>query len=296
MSKREDIERTFRHPYNSFSSERGDLSASARSPLSIDRPFISARDLNTRDRPGLQNSVEGLPSTKLPEHFVEHQNEVDGTFAQYLKPKFARAPITEAGRVAYLGESSNLTLLVQDRHGTSDVVHYPLAGTDRPNHNKHGALDELEVRILNDRGAFLLPPKELCDELVDDFFKWIAPIVPVINRNRFMRQYNDANDPPSILLTQAILLAGTRVCSNPQLQDADGSTTAVALTFYKRCKALYDSNIEDDRVTVVQALILMAWWWDTNSEHIKNVFYWTRVAITVAHGSGMHRRRVELWD
>jgi hypothetical protein len=46
--------------------------------------------------------------------------------AQFMKPKFARAPIREAGRVAYLGESSNLALLVQDRHGTTDVVHYPL--------------------------------------------------------------------------------------------------------------------------------------------------------------------------
>lgn len=29
------------------------------------------------------------------------------------------------------------------------------------------------------------------------------------------------------------------------------------MTFYKRAKALYDANYEDDRVTIVQALILM---------------------------------------
>jgi hypothetical protein len=44
--------------------------------------------------------------------------------------------------------------------------------------------------------------------------------------------------------------------------DANGSTTPAAMTFYKRAKALYDANYEDDRVTIVQALILLAWWWE----------------------------------
>jgi hypothetical protein len=81
------------------------------------------------------------------------------------------------------------------------------------------------------------------------------------------------------------------------------------MTFYKRAKALYDANYEDDRVTIVQALILMGWYWegpegkkqqpidsethlpsDVASDVTKNVFYWTRVAVIVAQGSGMHRR------
>jgi hypothetical protein len=35
--------------------------------------------------------------------------------------------------------------------------------------------------------GFLLPPKPLCDELVDAYFKWVAPVVPIINKSRFMR-------------------------------------------------------------------------------------------------------------
>ena len=77
-----------------------------------------------------------------------------------------------------------------------------------------------------------------------------------------MKQYQDAKNPPSLLLLQAILLAGSRVCTNPQLMDANGSTTPAALTFYKRAKALYDANYEDDRVTIVQALVLMGWYWE----------------------------------
>jgi hypothetical protein len=211
------------------------------------------------------------------------------TYAQFMKPKFTRAPIKEAGRVAYLGESSNLTLLVHDRHGTSDVVHYPLPENVRGSRARLTELDNVEIDILHQRGAFLLPPRALCDELVDSYFKWVAPIVPVINKSRFMIQYRDAKNPPSLLLLQAILLAGSRVCTNPQLMDANGSTTPAALTFYKRAKALYDANYEDDRVTIVQALVLMGWYWEGPEDVTKNVFYWSRVATIVAQGSGMHR-------
>jgi len=227
-----------------------------------------------------------------------------------MKPKFARAPIKEAGRVAYLGESSNLSLLVHDRHGTTDVVHYPLPENVRGSRARLTELDNVEIDILHQRGAFLLPPRALCDELVESYFKWVAPVVPVISRSRFMRRYRDTQNPPSLLLLQAVLLAGSRVCSNPQLMDANGSTTPAAMTFYKRAKALYDANYEDDRVTIVQALVLMGWYWEgpegekrdlgsvasslskISSDVTKNVFYWSRVATIVAQGSGMHRRLV----
>lgn len=206
-----------------------------------------------------------------------------------MKPKFTRAPITEAGRVAYLGESSNLTLLVHDRQGSADVVHYPLPENVRGSRARLTELDNIEIDILHQRGAFLLPPRQLCDELIDAYFKWVHPIVPVINRARFMRQYKDPKNPPSLLLLQAVLLAGSRVCTNPQLMDANGSTTPAALTFYKRAKALYDANYEDDRVTIVQSLLLMGWYWEGPEDVTKNVFYWSRVATIVAQGSGMHR-------
>lgn len=181
---------------------------------------------------------------------------------QFMKPRFSRAPIKDAGRVAHLGESSNLSLLVQDRHGSTDVVHYPLPANVRGSRARLTDLDNLEIDILHQRGAFLLPPKSLCDELVEAYFKWVAPIVPIVNRSRFMRQYRDPKNPPSLLLLQAILLAGSKVCYNPQLMDANGSTTPAAMTFYKRAKALYDANYEDDRVTIVQALVLLGWYWE----------------------------------
>ena len=235
------------------------------------------------------NNRDGMPITTLSDAQTVQQGAQNLHYTHFMKPKFARAPIKEAGRVAYLGESSNLSLLVHDRHGTTDVVHYPLPDTVKGSRARLTDLDNIEIDILHQRGAFLLPPRALCDELVESFFKWVAPVVPVINKSRFMTRYRDSKNPPSLLLLQAMLLAGSRVCTNPQLMDANGSTTPAAMTFYKRAKALYDANYEDDRVTIVQALVLMGWYWEGPEDVTKNVFYWTRVATVVAQGSGMHR-------
>ncbi|OHE90988.1 fungal specific transcription factor domain-containing protein [Colletotrichum orchidophilum] len=270
------------------SSEKGD-NVDDRSPRAPSVPAPGPGTFPPRT-PAVYHTTDGTPSSTYTESQARKEEVDSGTYLNLvMKPKFTRAPITDAGRVAYLGESSNLTLLVHDRQGSSDVVHYPLPENVRGSRARLTELDNVEIDILHQRGAFLLPPRSLCDELIDSYFKWIHPIVPVINRTRFMRQYRDPKNPPSLLLLQAVLLAGSRVCTNPQLMDANGSTTPAALTFYKRAKALYDANYEDDRVTIVQSLLLMGWYWEGPEDVTKNVFYWSRVATIVAQGSGMHR-------
>ncbi|KAF5596022.1 cutinase transcription factor 1 alpha [Fusarium pseudoanthophilum] len=267
-------------------SDRGDANEDP-----LPRPVASSSTSSLTPRaPSVYHSNNGTPPTNWTEAQARKEEVDNGTYLDLvMKPKFTRAPITEAGRVAYLGESSNLTLLVHDRQGSADVVHYPLPENVRGSRARLTELDNVEIDILHQRGAFLLPPRSLCDELIDAYFKWVHPIVPVINRTRFMRQYRDPKNPPSLLLLQSVLLAGTRACNNPQLMDANGSTTPAALTFYKRAKALYDANYEDDRVTIVQSLLLMGWYWEGPEDVTKNVFYWSRVATIVAQGSGMHR-------
>ena len=189
-------------------------------------------------------------------------DRINPSYADFMTQRITRAPIVEAGRVGYLGESSNLSLLIQDRHGTTDNVHYPLPRNGNRCGPRMTDLDHTEIEILHRRGAFLLPHRALCDDMVEAYFEWVAPVVPIINRSRFMRRYRDPQNPPSLLLLQAVLLAGSRVCKNPRLMDINGSSTPAAITFYKRAKALYDANFEDDRLTIIQALILMGWYWE----------------------------------
>ncbi|KAF5674614.1 cutinase transcription factor 1 alpha [Fusarium circinatum] len=198
--------------------------------------------------------------------------------------KFNVLPITSAGHVLYLGESAGFDLLLR---GSQSPVHFPMP-QDTLALSVPAGLDPLEIQILKRRGAFVLPPKALCDDLIETFFSWVHPIVPVINRTKFMSQYRDARNPPSMLLLQCILLAGARISTNPQLK-VDGSTSTAVATFYRRAKALYDAEYERDRITLVQSMLLMGWYWAGPDDISKNMFYWSQSAITVAQNFGLHR-------
>lgn len=171
----------------------------------------------------------------------------------------------------------------------SDTFHFPLPEEGATSSSRLADMDNEEIEILKFRGAFLLPPRDLCDDIVDAYFERIHPTIPLINRSLFMRRYNNPLHPPSLLLLQAVLLAGSRVCRNPALMDSTGSSELASLTFFKRVKALYDSNYETDRIAIVQSLILMGWWWEGPEDVTRNSFYWTRVALSVAQGFGLHR-------
>lgn len=192
------------------------------------------------------------------------------------------------GPSTFLGSSSNLNLLLeQPEDGGS--FHYALPEEITLNSSRTSDLNNEEIEILKFRGAFLLPPRDLCDDIVEAFFEKIHPNMPFLNRSQFMRRYNDPANPPSLLLLQSVLLAGSRVCKNPALLDASGSADLASLTFYKRAKALFDANYEPDRMTIVQSVMLMSWWWEGAEDVTKNSFYWSRVALSIAQGFGLHR-------
>ncbi|TGJ80399.1 hypothetical protein E0Z10_g8361 [Xylaria hypoxylon] len=153
-------------------SERGDAGDS-QSPQPMAGPMAGSSTTFSSRPPAVYHTSEGVPTTTLTEAQARKEEVDNDTYVNLvMKPKFTRAPITEAGRVAFLGESSNLTLLVHDRQGDSDVVHYPLPENVRGSRARLTELDNIEIDILHQRGAFLLPPRQLCDELIEAYFKW----------------------------------------------------------------------------------------------------------------------------
>lgn len=200
-----------------------------------------------------------------------------------LKNMLTRAPLSRVGLVSYLGAApSGLHLLVSSKDNMTGMVHYPL-----PQGAYDAEINQKRIDILHQVDAFELPPKSLRDELVDLFFKWVAPIIPVINKTQFMRRYHNIKNPPSLLLQQAVLLAGSKVCTNSQLIDANHPTAPRGLAFYKRAKALYDANYEGNRVIVIQALVLVGWY--CAEDITQDAFYWTSLATKRAYSIGMHR-------
>ncbi|KAF5582644.1 cutinase transcription factor 1 alpha [Fusarium pseudocircinatum] len=219
---------------------------------------------------------------------VERGQVEDGFYVDMvMKPTSAWPSITEPGRVAYLGDSSHVTLLTHLEQNRGNAVHYLIPDNSRGTRSSRSNMDVAENQILAQRGAFLLPPRSISDELVESYFTWVHPIIPVINRARFMRQYRDPKNPPSVLLLQAVFLAGTHVYKATHNENA--TTEVSVFTFYKRAKALYDANYEDDRIVIVQSLVLLGWYQGGSAEAVESVCDWNRLAIVVAQGCGLHR-------
>ncbi|KNG82199.1 fungal specific transcription factor domain protein [Aspergillus nomiae NRRL 13137] len=151
-------------------------------------------------------------------------------------------------------------------------------------------LEPLELEILHRRDAFGLPPKVVQDTLVDVFFKWIAPILPVVDRHAFMRQYNSAEDLPSILLLQAMLMVASRCSTN---QQGSKEYTVSPRTFYKKAKALYDAGYETNQITVIQSVILLGAYWEGPDDLTESgIFYWSRLGIALAQELGLHESEI----
>ncbi|QSZ32152.1 hypothetical protein DSL72_001723 [Monilinia vaccinii-corymbosi] len=219
---------------------------------------------------------------------IKQQPDSTKHYVKLLSHSGSSSTIDNPGKVAYLQEKSSLALLINDYYGSTDAVHYPLP-MDAANQRMATKLNPEEMDILKKRGALELPPRDLCEELIHAYFKWVAPVVPIIPRLWFMKRWYDLDNQPPLLLMQAVLLAGSRVCTTSLMLDANGSPIPAATIFYKRAKALYDADYEEDRVVIVQALILLGWFWEEPGVVPKNVFYWNGVATTIAQGFGMHR-------
>ncbi|KAL3456140.1 hypothetical protein BJX64DRAFT_49415 [Aspergillus heterothallicus] len=182
----------------------------------------------------------------------------------------------------YLGESLSLAPL-QDGRKAMDIYHPLSRGSPR----LPSGLDPFQVAILAQQGAFLLPYKELRDELIGEFFIWVAPVVPVVSQASFMDEYK--NGRFSLLLVQAMLLAASKVSSSKRLRQIAECSISASEIFYKRCKALYDAGYETDQVAILQALILMGWYCE-DPRGVGTTFYWSRIAIAIAQSIGIHRR------
>ncbi|APA08928.1 hypothetical protein sscle_04g036980 [Sclerotinia sclerotiorum 1980 UF-70] len=289
-------------PPRKKNSSRGGTSDNGRkrSALLIAKQHNHPSDNGDDKRDSKGNGDMGLPQPVASNHndfaslilqadeHIKQQPDSTKQYAKLISPPVSSSAIENPGKVAYLHEKSSLAILMQDYYGTTNAVHYPLP-QDAANQYMATKMNAEEMDILEKRGALQLPPRDLCEELIDAYFKWVAPVIPIINKSWFMQRWHDLDNPPPLLLMQAVLLAGSRVCTTSMLLDASGSPIPAATLFYKRAKALYDADYEEDRVIVVQALIHLGWYWEEPGVVTKNVFYWNGLATTIAQGFGMHR-------
>lgn len=193
-------------------------------------------------------------------------------------------------RDMYIGtEVANLHHLVRDHElPGSSCLFYPCpAIRDEVSWKPaHGASIHhyLSAEAVNDLSSS--PVRHVLDALVDTYFKDIHPGFPIVDEANFRKRYDDPENPPALIVFQAMLLAAARITDHPQVAASREITTAV---LYKRAKTLFDLRHEHDRVDLIQAALLMAWYVESSDTVASNAYYWVGSAVRIAFGMGLHR-------
>ncbi|OAP63766.1 hypothetical protein AYL99_02993 [Fonsecaea erecta] len=201
--------------------------------------------------------------------------------------------------VMYMGETFNLTHLLRqtnpDSARSTRKRHYvvrfnPKNRTVSPvEKEEEEEEDNVLTTFLQHQGCFTLPSVHTCYQLFQTYFEYVHPHYPILDREDFAAQYTDLKTPASYLLLQSVLFMASGHCELSVLLDAGFESRYHARrTFFQRAKALYDNDHEPNKVTVVQAVFLISFWWNGPTDQ-KDTWHWLGIAISLALTLGMHR-------
>lgn len=129
--------------------------------------------------------------------------------------------------------------------------------------------------------AFELPSRAVKACYIDNFFKYCHPWAPVVERAWLAET---PKQKPSLLLLQAVLLAGSRVTRPNDI--------AASSELYSRAKALFLSSYEQNPVILIIACLLLNWWNPAGPDRIcvDNSQFWLRTGVGIAVGIGLHKK------
>ncbi|KAL1855000.1 hypothetical protein Plec18170_004412 [Paecilomyces lecythidis] len=149
-----------------------------------------------------------------------------------------------------------------------------------------------DIDFLQQRGALTIPDEELRIELLRSYVQWAYNFMPSIDLHEFLRCVveNDPKGNISLLVFQAVMFAGTAFVDIKYLQEAGYETRQSARKeFFSRVRHLYAFDYEDDRLAVLQTLLLMTYWVDYESSPQKDIWHWIGVCNTQALSIGLHK-------
>ncbi|KAH7080312.1 cutinase transcription factor 1 alpha [Paraphoma chrysanthemicola] len=164
-----------------------------------------------------------------------------------------------------------------------------------------------EISYLEKKGALTVPKGALRSEMLRAYVEFVHPYMPLLDLHDFLTvidKSDGSNGKVSLILFQAVMFAGSAFIDMEHLRIAGYATRKEARKdFFQKTRILYDFDYESDRVSLVQALLLLTYYYETPDDQ-KDTWHWMGVATSVAHTIGLHRnpdntnldsKRVKLW-
>ncbi|KAJ5115482.1 hypothetical protein NUU61_001241 [Penicillium alfredii] len=137
---------------------------------------------------------------------------------------------------------------------------------------------QADLQMLREQGAFEVPPIAVQRALMDSFTKHCAPWTPVVDP-KWLHE-----SAPSMLLLQAIFLAGSRVSKS----HLDYGSSEV---FYRRAKLLFFFGGGNNSLISIVAACLLHWYNPVGPEDVSTDTsgFWIRTAGAMAFQIGLHK-------
>lgn len=254
---------------------------------------LDSRDVMA-DRPSLMLRRATVPTQTRQNPVVKEGSEMLYAKLSELRLPSPGSRNLRGTQALYLGDSWLLTYVIREVADTETVsssdspsslqVPMPFSEDNAPSNTR---LDPEDIEILRRKGAFILPNKNVSDELIQTFFEYVFPAFPIFDRAEFSQLYEAKRIP--LLILHAVYLIASSMCDESVIQRAGFANRNEARTiFMKRVKALYDANYEANKVVLIQATFLMSFMWDGSMDD-KDMWHWLGVAIGLAQRKGMHR-------
>jgi hypothetical protein len=152
-------------------------------------------------------------------------------------------------------------------------------------------LGQDEIMFLERKGALTIPPVPLRDALLKEYAEFVNPYMPLLNFHEVagIIDCNDGSQTLSLLVFQAIMFAGVATVDMRYLKSAGYVTRRDARReFFQKTRVLYDFDYEVDRISLIQSLLLMTYWYETPDDQ-KDSHHWMGIAVSLSHTIGLHR-------
>ncbi|RFU77908.1 cutinase transcription factor 1 beta [Trichoderma arundinaceum] len=173
----------------------------------------------------------------------------------------------------YAGESGYGDILDILRPGSPACRHISINGS------ADTALNAEDLEYLNLKGCFNLPTKS--DDLITAYFHFVHPIFPILDGPSFLQDYAKSGPEGMNLL---LIWAMFSVSSSYVPMYSGKETKAL---FAMRGKVLFDLSGENDKIVLIQSALLLSFWFD-DAEDIKQSWYWSGIAFSMAQTLGLH--------
>ncbi|KAE9365179.1 hypothetical protein N431DRAFT_446867 [Stipitochalara longipes BDJ] len=147
-----------------------------------------------------------------------------------------------------------------------------------------------DLEYLKAKGCFSLPAPEICTALVEAYFNFVHPLFPIIDAQEFLGRYaKNGVQQINLLLLWSMFSVSASYISEPLLKEVGYKTRkGFKEDLIKQAKLLFDLSCENDKIILIQSSLLLSFWFQ-DAEDMKQSWYWTGIAISIAQTIGLHR-------